>query len=518
MIPKKILVVFTHPRKDSLNHALKDSVLKGLHLSGAETREQNLYEEGFNPLLYDNEENSKDKVIVAMQANISWADGIIFVTPLWWANVPAMLKGYFDRVFTEGFAFKYNQAGFPEGLLEGKKAIILGTGDTPPVIARVAGTVLGFKSVIKGILKFCGIKKSSFILLGSVLKSTAKKRQKWLVRAEKIGRTFAAPEGKVTKFKQTSSSFIKAVRLPLFSFVFSLIFLGSALGASIKNQFSWGGFFVSLFIGLMGHAAVSLSNEASDEATDRINTNRTMFNGGTGLMMKAQITKPQLNMGWVVTAILAVTTPLILVVILGYHWLLIASTAIALFLGIEYSLPPFRFSRLGLGEIAAFFAYGIPMVLIGLILQTNHDTVTGIMTGYRFFLLALPVSLAVLVTLCLTQIPDTEADKSIGKKSVSVLLGPRKVMILSIGLLGLCILLFTSFIILDILPLHYSLSAMCLPLLTIIVILFNLEAYKIPAGMVMINIMGLSVTSAVFSGVIPAIYFLNNSVGINLTK
>jgi putative NADPH-quinone reductase/1,4-dihydroxy-2-naphthoate octaprenyltransferase len=508
-VDKTILIVVSHPRKDSLTQGIKEAVIRGVNRTGAKIILRDLYKEGFNPLLYSLEENDNDPVTRDMQNDIGRADGFIFVTPMWWANIPAMLKGYFDRVFTEEFAFKYNQAGMPVGLLENKKALLLGTCDTPPLIARLAGTVLGFRSVIKGVLKLCGVKNSKYKLFGSVLKSTGKKREKWLAKAETIGQRFAAPESAFTRFKQTVATFIKAVRLSLFSFVFSLILLGSAIGASKTGHLNWQTFLLAMFIGLCGHAAVSLSNEAADEKIDRVNANRTMFNGGTGLLAKGHISKRQLHAGWIVSAFLAMAVPVVLVVLFSYHWLLPAVCALALLLGIQYSLPPLRLSRFGLGELAAFIAYGIPMMLIGFILQTDTALLYRVIGEFRFLLVPIPISLTVLVTLCVTQVPDTEADKSAGKRSISVLIGPANVFKLSTAFLFLCILLFLLFIPLGILPVSYSLAASVFPLVTGLVILTNPKAYKIPAGMTMINIMGLAATSAVFSGIIPAIYFFS---------
>ena len=506
---KNILVVISHPRKNSLNHAIKDSVISGLKQSAAQVRVQDLYDEGFNPVLHGLQENEKDSVTCAMQANIAWADGIVFVSPIWWANVPAMLKGYFDRVFTEGFSFYYNQAGMPVGMLGGKKALMLMTSDTPALIAKVAGTLLGARSVIKGVLKFSGLKESTFKVFDPVIKSTENKRKKWLQQAEDYGRRFAAPDSKLKQLKKKTVTFIQAMRLPLYSFVFTLILLGASMGASLVKGFDLKGFLIALFIGLAGHAAVSLSNEAVDEAADKVNGNRTMFNGGTGLLAEGKITRKILSRGWVISGLLSLSVPLFLVLQFGYHWLLLASAAVALFLGVGYSLPPFRFSRIGLGEVASFIAYGVPMMLIGFILQSG-PTLDGVLSEPRFFLLSLPVSFTVFATLCLTQVPDTEADRSVGKRSISVMLGPGRVMIVTAVGHGICIGLFLLFVFMGYLPLKYGIAASLLPLATMVLVFMNTDAFKVPAGMVMINLMGLSVTSAVLCGIIPAIYYFNN--------
>jgi putative NADPH-quinone reductase/1,4-dihydroxy-2-naphthoate octaprenyltransferase len=517
---KNFLVVFSHPKEESLGNALKEAVLRGLKKSNpaAEIRVQDLYREQFDPLLHDIEENDKDQTTQKMKENVVWAEGIIFVTPLWWANIPAMLKGYFDRIFTEHFAFQYNKAAIPVGLMKNKKTILIGTCDTPSLLARFSKTSLGFKSVIRGVLKLSGIKDSRFILFGSVLTSTEEKRKMWIEKTEAAGEAFARPEASLTKVKKGAVTMIKAVRLPLFSFVFSSVLLGSAIGSSIAHNFSWGGFMLAIFLGLMCHAAVSFSNEVADEKADEINVNRTMFNGGTGLMAEGLITKRTLNWGWIITSLLGLIIAALLVLQFRYHWLLFLGIAVGLFLGMEYSFLPLRFSRIGLGEIAAFIGYGIPMMLVGMVSQVENLAVNQIVSEYQFYLLSLPISLSVFVTLCLTQIPDTDADRKVGKKSISVLLQPKIVMILSAFFLFLCVLFCISLFLLDILPLQYSIAISVFPLLTGGMIIKNFNAYELPAGMKMINIMGMSATTTVLCGIIPAVYFLNNPVQVNLLK
>ncbi len=515
---KNILVVFSHPKEDSLAYAIRETVIKGLKKSDAEVRVQDLYREKFNPLLYDIKENDKDPVTMKMKENVVWADGIVFITPLWWASIPAMLKGYFDRIFTEHFAFQYNQAGIPVGLLKNKKAVLIGTCDTPSLLAKFSKTSLGFKSVIRGVLKLSGIKDAKFVLFGSVLSSTEEKREKWIEKALAIGEKFALPDNLIRKIRKRVFPLIKAARLPLYSFVFSSVLLGSAIGASVSQKFNWGGFGLAIFLGFLCHTVVSYSNEVADEKADKINVNRTIFNGGTGLIAEGLITKRTLNLGWIITSLLSLFIATLMVLRFNYHWLLLMGIAVGLFLGLQYSFYPLRLSRIGLGEIAAFIGYGVPMMLVGLAFQVENYMVNQVTSGFRFYLLSLPVSLSVFTTLCLTQIPDTDADKETGKRSISVLLQPKNVMILSATVLFLCIILFLGFALLGILPLKYAIIISVFPLLTGGVILKNFDAYKVPAGMKMINIMWMSATTTVLCGIVPAVYFFSNPVQVNLLK
>ena len=90
------------------------------------------------------------------------------------------------------------------------------------------------------------------------------------------------------------------------------------------------------------------------------------------------------------------------------------------------------------------------------------------------------------------------------------MIGPKNVLILSATLLLFCIFSFIGFALLNLLPWAYGFVAGILPVITGAIIMTNLEAYKIPAGMKMINIMGLSVMSAVFCAAIPAIYLFSH--------
>lgn len=311
--------------------------------------------------------------------------------------------------------------------------------------------------------------------------------------------------------KKNSAALLTAVRFPLYSFVFFPIFLGASVGAYASGGFNWSRFVLAALIGFLAHSAVSLSNEVADEPIDYVNQNRTMFNGGTGLLVKNRISKYTLNAGWIASALLALLVPAAMVFLFHYHWLLIGSLGLALFLGVEYSFPPLRLSRIGLGEAAAFIAYGVPFLTVGFVSQDAARAVIGhVFRDYKFYLLGLPVSSSIAVTLCLTQIPDTDADRSNGKRSISVLMGPKNVLLFAVFLLLVSAASFAGFVPLHILPLSFASIACILPVLTVLVIMTNLDAYKTPAGGKMINIMGLSFTSAVFSALVPTIYFLAN--------
>lgn len=125
----KNLIVYAHPNSGSLNHFFKQTVLESLQESGEEIAVRDLNEINFNPVLSLDDMNGQRMGTVAddvktEQDFITWADRIIFIYPIWWTGMPAIMKGYIDRVFSYGFAYRYDQ-GIQKGLLTGKKTIII---------------------------------------------------------------------------------------------------------------------------------------------------------------------------------------------------------------------------------------------------------------------------------------------------------------------------------------------------------------------------------------------------------
>lgn len=127
----KTLVIYAHPNPKSFNAAIKDSIVEELTNKGHEVKVRDLYEMNFNPILSgkDFEQMQSGNMpsdIAEEQKHITWADTLIFVYPVWWINMPAILKGYIDRTFTYGFAYHMTENG-PEALLKGKKAVVIST-------------------------------------------------------------------------------------------------------------------------------------------------------------------------------------------------------------------------------------------------------------------------------------------------------------------------------------------------------------------------------------------------------
>lgn len=107
----RALVIYCHPKETSFTAAVRDSVLERLAEAGAEVRLRDLYSEGFQPVLtreewtgYLDSENNRTPV-ASHVIDLEWCDTLIFIYPTWWYGLPAMLKGWLDRVLLPDVAF-----------------------------------------------------------------------------------------------------------------------------------------------------------------------------------------------------------------------------------------------------------------------------------------------------------------------------------------------------------------------------------------------------------------------------
>lgn len=151
----KVLVVFAHPDQRSLNAALRDVATTELIAQGHEVRVSDLYAEGWKseidrddfPLLAPDERlkvagasrrgfaaNALTADVKAEQDKLMWADAVILQFPLWWFSLPAILKGWVDRVFSYGFAYGVGEHTemrwgdrYGEGVFAGKRAMVITT-------------------------------------------------------------------------------------------------------------------------------------------------------------------------------------------------------------------------------------------------------------------------------------------------------------------------------------------------------------------------------------------------------
>jgi len=170
----KILIIYAHPGHDG-SHAYfleqVQEILKDKQQTNYEIID--LYALHYNPVLENSELYSAGRKAISpenlnFQAKIKAADRLLFIYPTWWQNMPAILKGFMDRVFVSGFAFVY-KLGVPIGLLTGKKAAVFSATGGPRLYAKFFIKDQSLSVLTKDILAFSGIKSRGFSL-GSVPK------------------------------------------------------------------------------------------------------------------------------------------------------------------------------------------------------------------------------------------------------------------------------------------------------------------------------------------------------------
>lgn len=188
---KKILIINGHPYNKSLCNSLADAYEKGARAAEAEIKRINLYDLKFDPILHCGyhviQELEPD--LKMTQESIRWADHIVFIFPTWWMCLPALMKGFIDRTFLPGFAFKYHQGKlFPEKLLKGKSGRLIVTMDSSVLYNWIVYRDDGHESFHKGVLHFSGIKPTKCTIFDRVKFRKPEKIQKWIEGAENMGR------------------------------------------------------------------------------------------------------------------------------------------------------------------------------------------------------------------------------------------------------------------------------------------------------------------------------------------
>ena len=161
-----MLIIYVHPNRDGSCGKMLSLVEEGLKARGSKYKIMDLYKEGFDPVLSANERKNYDEKIVSedvlkIQKEFAAHQQYIFIYPSWWNNMPAMLKGFIDRVFSAGFALD-NSSKFPKGILKGK-ALILSTCAGPMIFQYLIGKRRVVKNLKTDILGFCGLKTKAIL-------------------------------------------------------------------------------------------------------------------------------------------------------------------------------------------------------------------------------------------------------------------------------------------------------------------------------------------------------------------
>jgi len=187
---KKILIINGHPNKDSFNFGITEAYKKGAIQSGAEVDEIVISELNFNPNLQFGYQKRMELEPHLQDAwkKILWADHLVWIHPVWWGGLPAITKGFIDRLFLPGFAFRYREnSAWWDKLLKGKTAHIITTLDQPGYYYRLFYGRPSMNQLKKSVLQFCGINPVKVSYIAIIKTSDEKQRKIWLQKVKMFG-------------------------------------------------------------------------------------------------------------------------------------------------------------------------------------------------------------------------------------------------------------------------------------------------------------------------------------------
>jgi len=195
-----VLVIFAHPRRASFTGEVAAAFLGGLRQAGHTVEEADLYQEGFDPLLDPDQfgletsldpEAERPADVAAEQARLARAEGLVFIYPFWWSDVPAILKGWFDRVWSYGYAYAYEADRSRTTRLTVRKALALcPAGHTDDKLEALGLREAHRRVMVEDRLLGVGIPEARLELLGGLSGNDPEVRARLLAEAEALGRKF----------------------------------------------------------------------------------------------------------------------------------------------------------------------------------------------------------------------------------------------------------------------------------------------------------------------------------------
>lgn len=190
----KTLIVFYHPYKGSFCNAILTAALEGATESGHHCRVLDLDKDNFDPVMrakdlqvfknvgkYGSSALEQlDPLVLEYKKKLEWAEHLAFIFPVWWMTMPAMIKGFIDKVIFPGIAYDMKDGSMISRLDSLKKVTIISTMNTPAdVYKEKFGNALE-GSLIKGTFNKIGINDVEWFSFNKVRQTSLEQRQEWL--------------------------------------------------------------------------------------------------------------------------------------------------------------------------------------------------------------------------------------------------------------------------------------------------------------------------------------------------
>jgi 1,4-dihydroxy-2-naphthoate polyprenyltransferase len=427
-----VLVVLGHPRKDSLCGALADAYCEGAGAAGVELRRLDLSDLEFDPHVHTPSPNLQplEDDLRFARSLVEWADHLVFVYPTWWGAMPALLKGFLDRILTPGFAFRTCEGGTGyEGLLQGRSAQLITTMDTPPLVHRLVYRQPGRNAMARATLGFCGIRPVHSLMFGSVRLSEDVQREAWLQRTQAEGRRLA--HGRISasdRLGQKAGAWLRALRLQFYPMTWIAYTVGALAVAPEAGVFGNPVFWLGYLCLFLLEVATVLVNELVDFDTDRQNRFYGPFTGGSRVLVERLLSTREIGYG-IAAASAGFLAALLWLVDRspGETVQVLGVTAVLAVLAIGYTAPPLKLSYRGLGELDVALTHSLGVLLCGYVF------LAGDWRDPLPWLLSLPLLLAILPSITLSGIPDLESDAAVSKRTLAVRLGSGGALWVALG-------------------------------------------------------------------------------------
>lgn len=183
------LIVYCHPYEMSLSAAVLTAVEAGLDRVGRSFEVCDLYADGFDPVLRApdlalyGEGGTNDELVRRYQGQLSRARHLVLVAPVWWNDIPAMLKGWIDKVMLVGFSWEATGHGLSGTLgrvIESVDVFTTSAEPTEHLRAAIMATLMD------GTFAQLGVERRSWHNFGGIDQSTPEDRKDWLAEVERI--------------------------------------------------------------------------------------------------------------------------------------------------------------------------------------------------------------------------------------------------------------------------------------------------------------------------------------------
>jgi NAD(P)H dehydrogenase (quinone) len=191
----KVVVVYAHPNPMSFNHALRERFTQGLQDAGHDFEIIDLYDLEFDPAFSMEDfaqfgEGEQPQDVLSQQRIVADGQAMALIFPVWWWGYPALLKGWADRVFSHGFAYKMTEEGGIQGILPHKKVLLISTTMAPEAMYKSMGLNEAMTKLDRATFTaICGIEDVKHVFLYQAA-TDAEAREKYLNLAYRLGKEF----------------------------------------------------------------------------------------------------------------------------------------------------------------------------------------------------------------------------------------------------------------------------------------------------------------------------------------